>query len=211
MLQPADSGASATASQLSFLPKLPLAISANNFHTGSVIAATQSNHPLAGHVAGDLAKAALEEACRRIRVAGMRVTQPRVALLGALLKQAGPVSIERIHQQVGADACDLVTIYRCLAAFEELGLVRRSYLHNGTTLYEQTLLGSARRYHIVCKSCGRTDPVDYTLADGVEQALQSLGYRQISHVVEFFGVCPACQLAAKTAARNAKTPAMPRP
>lgn len=125
----------------------------------------------------------------------MRVTKPRVALIETLLKLDGPASIERIHQQIGADLCDLVTIYRCLAAFESLGLVRRSYLHNGTCLYEQTL-GSARRYHIVCKSCGKTDPVQYTHPEGMEQKLLDTGYAQISHVVEFFGVCRACQTVA---------------
>ncbi|MES1168577.1 MAG: transcriptional repressor, partial [Oleiharenicola lentus] len=133
-----------------------------------MISATQSNHPLAN--VGRSVEASVTEACSRIRHAGMRVTKPRVALVETLLSLSGPVSIERIHQLVGTQTCDLVTIYRCLAAFENLGLVRRSYLHNGTCLYEQTL-GSARHYHIVCKACGKTDKVDYALSEGVEQRL----------------------------------------
>ncbi len=161
-----------------------------------MIAATQSNHPL-GPVGGlPSVKAALHEACHRIRTVGMRVTKPRTALIETLLKLDGPISIERIHQQVGTKSCDLVTIYRCLAAFENLGLVRRSYLHNGTCLYEQTL-GAARHYHIVCKSCGQTGKVDFTLPGGLEQKLQDHGYAQLSHVVEFFGVCRDCQRVAK--------------
>jgi len=160
-----------------------------------MIAATQSNHPLAT-VSGTRSTAtALGDACGRIRAAGMRVTKPRIALVEILLKLDAPASIEHIHQLVGIKSCDLVTIYRCLAAFEGLGLVRRSYLHNGTCLYEQTL-GNTRRYHIICKSCGLTGPVDYNLPDGVEQRLQDRGYAQISHVVEFFGVCEQCQQAA---------------
>ena len=164
-----------------------------------MIAATQSNHPLAAAGGKDLTQNILEEACARIRTAGMRVTKPRVALVETLLKQEGPVSIERLHQTMGADSCDLVTIYRCLAAFENLGLVRRSYLHNGTCLYELTS-GGARRYHIVCKSCGRTDPVEYALAADAEDELREKGYADVSHVLEFFGICAGCQ---KTApARN---------
>jgi Fur family ferric uptake transcriptional regulator len=131
----------------------------------------------------------------------MRVTKPRVALVEVLQKQEGPVSIERLHQAVGIKSCDLVTIYRCLAAFEGLGLVRRSYLHDGTCLYELTD-GSARRYHIVCKACGKTDQVDYALSEETEQKLQDKGYSQISHVLEFFGVCPACQQVAKASTRG---------
>jgi Fur family ferric uptake transcriptional regulator len=164
-----------------------------------MIAATQSNHPLATVAGNDSGRNVLDEACVRIRTAGMRVTKPRVALVESLLKQEGPVSIERLHQAVGIKACDLVTIYRCLAAFETLGLVRRSYLHNGTCLYELTTSGGARRYHVVCKACGRTDALDFTFTSDAEQKLQDQGYAQISHVLEFFGVCPACQQAAKPA------------
>jgi|SRR6478736_1121439 len=167
-----------------------------------MIAATQSSHPLAAVAGKDVRRGILEEACNRIRTASMRVTKPRVALVEALLTQAGPVSIERLHQVVGIKACDLVTIYRCLAAFEDLGIVRRSYLHNGTCLYELTS-GTDRHYHIVCKTCGRTDPVDFTFTNDTEQKLQDKGYARISHVVEFFGVCPACQQAAKSSRETA--------
>lgn len=162
-----------------------------------MIAATQSNHPLAMVVSGTRpAATALVDACSRIRAAGMRVTKPRIALIETLRQLDGPASIERIHQQVGIKSCDLVTIYRCLAAFEELGLVHRSYLHNGTCLYEQTF-GNARHYHIICKSCGKTDTVDYALPDGMDRKLQDKGYAQLSHVVEFFGVCQQCQQTAR--------------
>ncbi|AOS46323.1 Zinc uptake regulation protein [Lacunisphaera limnophila] len=164
-----------------------------------MISATQSNHPLGLVTNREPEDVTLTVACTRIRNSGMRVTKPRVALLAALLRFPGPASIERIHQEVGTKSCDLVTIYRCLAAFEGLGLVRRSYLHNGTCLYEQTV-NAARRYHIICKECGRTDPVDYELAEGLEQKIAERGYTQVSHVVEFFGVCPICQQAAKAAA-----------
>lgn len=166
-----------------------------------MIAATQSNHPLAATQGTRSKESFLHEACNRIRNAGMRVTKPRVALVETLLKQNGPVSIERIHQEVGVDSCDLVTIYRCLAAFEELGMVRRSYLHNGTCLYEQTF-DTARHYHIVCKTCGKTEKVDYVLAGDAEQKLKDRGFEQVSHVLEFFGICPDCQLAAKSLTRG---------
>ena len=159
-----------------------------------MIAATQSNHPLATVTPHSGADSPLDEARSRIRGAQMRITKPRIAIIESLLQHAGPVSIERIHQDVGAKACDLVTVYRCLSAFESLGLVRRSYLHNGTCLYEVTL-GNPRHYHIVCKACGQTERVDYFSVEGMERMLQDRGYTQLSHVVEFFGICPSCQKA----------------
>jgi Fur family ferric uptake transcriptional regulator len=160
-----------------------------------MISATQSNHPLAAVDSPTAPESTLDIARSRIRTAGMRITKPRIAIIESLQRHEGPISIERIHQEVGAGVCDLVTVYRCLAAFEQLGMVRRSYLHNGTCLYELTL-GSPRHYHIVCKACGTTDRVDYFPVDGVEQLLKDRGYAEVSHVVEFFGVCPKCQPAA---------------
>lgn len=157
-----------------------------------MISATQSNHPLAAVGNGASPESALDLARSRIRGAGMRITKPRVAIIESLQRHAGPVSIERIHQEMGAGVCDLVTVYRCLAAFEQLGMVRRSYLHNGTCLYELTLQ-SPQHYHIICKSCGATDRVEYFPVEGIERLLQDRGYTEVSHVVEFFGICPKCQ------------------
>ena len=159
-----------------------------------MIAATQSNHPLAGVGVGATASP-LEIGCARLKERGLRVTKPRVALIDALGRQSGPVSIEKLHEEVSREACDLVTVYRCLGAFEEIGLVRRSFLHNGTSLYELTLGATPQHYHLVCKSCGKTDRVDYFPIEGVERLLRERGYSDITHLVEFFGVCPACQAA----------------
>lgn len=161
-----------------------------------MISATQSNHPLAAVGPGAPQESPIDAARARIRNAGMRITKPRIAIIEALQQHAGPISIERIHQHMGTDVCDLVTVYRCLAAFEDLGMVRRSYLHNGTCLYELTL-GSPRHYHIICKQCGASERVDYFPVEGIERLLQERGYAQVSHVVEFFGICPKCQATAR--------------
>jgi Fur family ferric uptake transcriptional regulator len=162
-----------------------------------MIAATHSNHPIATVAAATPRTSPLQEARACIRQAKMRITKPRIAIIESLLQHKGPISIERIHHDVGAAVCDLVTVYRCLAAFETLNIVRRSYSHNGTCLYELSL-GRDRHYHIVCKACGETERLDYSPVEGVERMLQDRGYTQISHVIEFFGVCTACQ---KTSSR----------
>jgi Fur family ferric uptake transcriptional regulator len=173
-----------------------------------MIAATQSNHPLAG-VAPAGSASAVEIGVARLRAHGLRITKPRVALLETLARQSGPVAIEQLHEAVSREACDLVTVYRCLAAFEDIGLVRRSFLHNGTSLYELVLGAAPQHYHLICKSCGKTDRVDYFPIEGVERVLRERGYTHVSHLVEFFGLCPACQ--AKLPTRQVTPPVAPRP
>ncbi len=174
-----------------------------------MISATQSNHPLAAVDQSTTAAAPLAEARARIRNAGMRITKPRIAIIESLLRHAGPISIERIHQEMGVKVCDLVTVYRCLSAFESLDMVRRSYLHNGTCLYELTL-DSNRHYHIVCKSCGNTERVDYFSVEGMERILKERGYTEVSHIVEFFGICPACQKTGPARGTSVVIPAVER-
>lgn len=139
---------------------------------------------------------AIEIATSKLKSAGLRITQPRLAILAALSKRDQPTSIEQIHEDVGTGNCDLVTVYRCMAAFEEIGLVRRAFFHNGTALYEINL-GQPTRYHVVCKSTNRVEELDAVTAeelrrtiDAVQEKLRSRGYGDVGHIVEFFGVAP---------------------
>lgn len=157
-----------------------------------MIASTPSSHPLGG--AKDFARSAspIDLACARLKSAGLRITQPRVAILEALIRRNAPASIEQLHRDLASDACDLVTVYRCLAVFEELGLVRRCFFHNGAGLYEINL-DDSHHYHIVCKSCGKVERIDAAITDTTERMLRERGYDQVTHLVEFFGVCPDCR------------------
>ncbi|MEI6862119.1 MAG: transcriptional repressor, partial [Verrucomicrobiota bacterium] len=111
-----------------------------------MIASTQTNHPIADSKGVGKTGAPVELACARLRTAGLRITQPRIAILQALASRAKPASIEQLHEDLAHTSCDLVTVYRCLAAFQELGLVRRCYFENGTSLYQLSLQGEPT-YH----------------------------------------------------------------
>jgi len=162
-----------------------------------MIASTQTNHPLATAKTGGRNPSAVELACTKLRAAGLRITQPRMAILGALIKRGEPVSIDTLHADLGPKTCDVVTIYRCMAAFEAIGLVRRAFLINGTTLY-QIALGEPARYHAVCKTTNRIEEIEpETSAELrrvlliVEDSLRAKGYADVGHIVEFFGIAPA--------------------
>lgn len=162
-----------------------------------MIASTQTNHPLTGNTkAATAALSPVELATAKLKSAGLRITQPRLAILGALSTRAQPTSIEQLHEEVGAENCDLVTVYRCMAAFEEIGLVRRAFFHNGTALYELNL-GQPTQYHVVCKQSDRVEALDPAAADELRRAIESVqdqlrsrGYTEVGHIVEFFGVAP---------------------
>ncbi len=161
-----------------------------------MIASTHTTNPLSGNGKISRAPSSLELATSKLKSAGLRITQPRLAILAALGNRAQPTSIEQLHEDVGTQNCDLVTVYRCMAAFEDIGLVRRAFFHNGTALYEMNL-GQPTRYHVVCKSTNRVEEIDAAIADElrrsievVQEKLRARGYGDVGHIVEFFAVSP---------------------
>jgi Fur family ferric uptake transcriptional regulator len=158
-----------------------------------MIASTQTNSPLAGADADT----PVAIATAKLKAAGLRITQPRLTILAALVKRGQPSSIETIHLDLGKRACDLVTVYRCMAAFEEIGIVRRTYFHNGTGLYSLSL-DAAHRYHVVSKATDSVHELDAATAGelhaalvAIEDKLRAHGYTDVSHIAEFFGTPPA--------------------
>src|SRR5687767_1632532 len=161
-----------------------------------MIASSQTNHSLSGNGKTLHSPSPVELATSKLKSAGLRITQPRLAILAALAKRAQPTSIEQLHTDVGTNNCDLVTVYRCMAAFEDIGLVRRAFFHDGTALYEMNL-GQPTRYHVVCKSTNRVDEIDAVTAEelrrtieAVQEKLRARGYCDVGHIVEFFAVAP---------------------
>lgn len=182
-----------------------------------MIASTQTNHPLASvKQPGVKPQAAIDAACSRLKAAGLRITQPRVAILEALIKRAQPASIEQIHNDLANSACDLVTVYRCLAAFQEVGLVRLCYFHNGTSLY-QINIETDSPYHIVSKETNEVEQLDLessaelrAVLSRIQESLRARGYTEVSHMVQFFAQKPTFANPREQAAASASMQAPQR-
>lgn len=132
-------------------------------------------------------------AVAKLRAAGLRITQTRVLLVRLLHARLSPVSIDDIYKSIPKDKLfDLVTIYRCLAVFEELGIVRRCFSNNGTALWQLIEEGSSP-YFVVSKTTADAEPLDSALTlelktamQRVEDILKKRGYTDIAHKVQFF-------------------------
>lgn len=133
----------------------------------------------------------LDQALDVLREAKHRITRPRKSILKALIHRKGPAPIEEIHRQMDPGLCDLATVYRCLAAFERLGLVRRCYFNDGTSLFEINL-GHEHHHHIICTSCQKVELLDFCVVEGLERLVRDRGYTRVSHMLEFFGICSDC-------------------
>lgn len=135
----------------------------------------------------------LELGIARLRAAGKRLSQARIALIGLLVQEVRPLSIEEIHAKVRkATLCNLVTVYRCILTFEELGLVRKEFSFEGIMLWQYVREENAV-YRVVSKVSADSEALDPGLSEvlgkafeGVEAVLRARGYSEIGHRARFF-------------------------
>lgn len=130
-----------------------------------------------------------------LRGAGLRVTRPRLAVLGALAdsphSDTGSV-IEAARQEVASMSHQAA--YDVLKALAGAGLVRRIEPSGSVARYE--LRVGDNHHHAVCRSCSVV--VDVDCAVGYTPCLTASGdhgYEIDEAEVIYWGICPACQAA----------------
>jgi Fur family peroxide stress response transcriptional regulator len=128
-----------------------------------------------------------------LRQGGYRLTPQRLAVLGILAQSQHP-SVEVIYQQVRQQfpTTSLATIYKTVTLLKELGQVLELGFADWGSRYD-----GHRPYphpHVVCTRCGQiADPEFSAMPEMAREMAVKSGFRIISHRLDFFGLCPACQ------------------
>ena len=133
-----------------------------------------------------------ERAVSRLKATKLKVTQPRIALLEALMEDHGPFTVEELRAKIPSRTCDMVTLYRSLPALEKAGIVRRCDFGDGPVRYEYQSEDGHHHHHVICRKCRKVQALDLCLIEGIEKHLRKLGYRDIAHSLEFFALCSQC-------------------
>jgi Fur family ferric uptake transcriptional regulator len=127
-----------------------------------------------------------------LRDAGLRVTGPRVAVLGAL--RAHPhgdteTLADAARSKLGAVSTQAV--YDVLRALTESGLVRRIEPAGSPARFE--LRVGDNHHHVVCRRCGTIADVDCALGERpCLDPSDSHGFVIDEAEVVYWGLCPAC-------------------
>jgi Fe2+ or Zn2+ uptake regulation protein len=95
----------------------------------------------------------------RLRLADLRVTRPRVAVLGAVCEHPH-ADTETIFDSVRTALPEVSrqTVYDVLAALTTVGLIRRIQPAGSVARYESRV--GDNHHHVVCRSCGGIADVD---------------------------------------------------
>ena len=147
-----------------------------------------------------LASALRDRAMELLRLVGLRVTQPRVAVLVRVLAAGDEhLSADELLDQVTADNAGVhrATVYRTLDGLTEAGVLEHVHLDRGLTAYH--LANSARgvhgdpHLHAQCASCGRVvDLPAGVLGDTPRRVREARGFELDPTHVALSGTCEQC-------------------
>jgi Fur family transcriptional regulator, stress-responsive regulator len=132
---------------------------------------------------------------RMLREASLRVTRPRVAVLGAV--QAHPhadtdsiIGAVRRH----LPAVSHQAVYDSLHRLTDVGLLRRIQPTGSVARYESRI--GDNHHHVVCRSCGDIADVDCAIGEApCLTASDDSGFAIDEAEVIYWGVCPTCSAA----------------
>ena len=125
--------------------------------------------------------------------AAQRSTRQRRAVAAQLGSSEDFRSAQEIHEALRSDGetVGLATVYRALQAMVDAGEVD-VLTHAGESVYRRC--SETHHHHLVCRDCGRTVEIKGPAVERWTSAIvEEHGFADVSHTLELFGLCPACQ------------------
>lgn len=142
------------------------------------------------------------EDARALRDVGLRVTGPRLAVLGALREHPhATVDVIAAAARARSGSVSTQTVYDALRALAAAGLARRIEPAGSPARFEARV--GDNHHHLVCRVCGAVADVD--CAVGHTPCLipgDAAGFVVDEADVTFWGLCPACQTTTRDQSRG---------
>ncbi len=129
-----------------------------------------------------------------LRGGGLRVTQPRLAVLAAVREHPHSDALSVLgHVRETLPAVSHQAVYDCLTALAAAGLLRRIEPAGSPARYEW---GSGdNHHHLICRGCGAITDVECGIgAAPCLTVADDHGYVIDEAEVIYWGLCPECHL-----------------
>jgi Fur family transcriptional regulator, ferric uptake regulator len=127
-----------------------------------------------------------------------RITRQGQAVLSVVDGSENFRSAQDIHAELRAagETVGLTTVYRHLALLTDDGQLDSLQTADGELVYRRCR-SKEHHHHVVCRQCGRGAEVELPdLEQWAESTARDLGYTDVTHTVEVFGLCATCRGAA---------------
>lgn len=131
----------------------------------------------------------------KLKDRGFRITPQRIAVLKILAVSKGHPSVEDIYEQVREDfpTTSLATVYKTVTLLKDINELLELGFPEGSNRYDGN--NPNPHPHLICTKCRKiVDPDLATLEDLTQEISRETGFKISSHRLDFFGLCPKCQL-----------------
>lgn len=136
---------------------------------------------------------------KRIQDSGLRLTKPRIRILDALASLRRPVGAYELHDAMTSlgEKVNIVSIYRTLSAFQELGIVHYVPSQQGYMVCTSDCKDDLQTEHLVCDQCGDVSelPIPECATNDLREQAGAKGFTPTKIRVEVGGICGNCQRA----------------
>lgn len=123
---------------------------------------------------------------------GLKVTPLREALMKVLMKQKSPLSVEEITVKLKGTDFDQATLFRSLKKFADAEIISQIDLGEGFLRFEYSCTEHGHHHHVMCSGCKKITILPFCIPKKFEEFLEKAGYTNITHRMDFTGLCASC-------------------
>lgn len=124
--------------------------------------------------------------------AGIKLTHQRLEIFRELMTVGDHPSAELVHKRLQEKLPTIAidTIYRTLATFDDLGLVKKLHILNERTLFD---INVDMHHHFICTRCKKVEDIYWPDFDNtmLPEKVEGMGKIKSRHL-EIHGVCHSC-------------------
>ena len=125
--------------------------------------------------------------------AGIKLTHQRLEIFREMVSVSNHPSAEELHKklQTRLPTIAIDTVYRTLATFDELGIIKKLHIMNEKTLFDANL---DQHHHFICTRCKAVEDIYWPEFDNANlpALFKEIGTIQSRHL-ELHGLCKNCQ------------------
>lgn len=132
---------------------------------------------------------------RIIRALNLKVTNQRLAILKSLHDGRRHVTAQELYEKLSVNHPEIgfATVYRFLRTLTEGNFVTEVRMGGLPARYELAPKGH-HHDHLTCVKCGRICEFENKAIETLQEKVAiQFGFKLTHHILELYGVCPACQ------------------
>lgn len=124
-----------------------------------------------------------------------KLTSQRKAIIEVLLENKDQfLTAEDIFMKAKAKipSTNFSTVYRNLDLLQKCGIISKNNIKGGVTSAYEIVTESAHHHLMICKDCGKTQPIDFCPFEEISKKLCGKNFKLTDHKFELYGYCEEC-------------------